>query len=316
MTDNGATGGFNVHNAGMRGRKTQIYEGGHRVPCFVRWPAGKLRASGDVDVPAGMQDMLPTLIDLCSLKKPDNARFDGASLAGLLRGSEKTLADRMLVVQYGQIPKKWESSVLWNKWRLVSGNELYDLKTDPGQERNVAAENSAVLGKMKEHYEKWWAGVEAGTKEFEPISVGAPQENPVLLSSSDWQDIYADNFGHVSNAAGGPQGGPWRIKVESDGQYEIQLSRWPFEKNLALTAGRDEQRMTAGNLPAGKALPIAGARLKVADRELSAKTSAGDRTALFRAELKRGAVTNLHAWFQDAAGGDLCGAFYASVKRL
>jgi hypothetical protein len=221
----------------------------------------------------------------------------------------------MLVVQYGQIPKKWESSVIWNKWRLVSGNELYDLKTDPGQQRNAAAENAAVLNRMKEHYEKWWAGVEAGTKEFEPISVGAPQENPVLLSSSDWQDIYADNFGHVSNAAGGARGGPWRIKVEHDGQYEIQLSRWPFEKNLPLTAGREEQRMTTGSLPAGKALPIAGARLKVADNELSVKTSPSDRSALFRATLKRG-TTNLHAWFQDTAGSDLCGAFYASVKRV
>ena len=46
MTDNGATAGFNVHNAGMRGRKTMIYEGGHRVPCFVRWPAGNLRRRG------------------------------------------------------------------------------------------------------------------------------------------------------------------------------------------------------------------------------------------------------------------------------
>ena len=37
----------NVYNAGMRGRKTQYYEGGHRAACFVRWPNGKLRAPGD-----------------------------------------------------------------------------------------------------------------------------------------------------------------------------------------------------------------------------------------------------------------------------
>ena len=91
--------------------------------------------------------------------------------------------------------------------------------------------------------------------EGDSISVGAPQENPVVLSSSDWHDIYADNVGHVSTAAGGPRGGPWRIRVENDGKYEIRLSRWPFEQNALLTAGRDEQRMTAGSLPAGKALP-------------------------------------------------------------
>ena len=46
-TNNGTTGGADVFNAGMRGHKTQAYEGGHRVPCFVRWPAGRLRAPLD-----------------------------------------------------------------------------------------------------------------------------------------------------------------------------------------------------------------------------------------------------------------------------
>jgi len=51
MTDNGGTVGVNVFNAGMRGRKIDLYDGGHRVPCFLRWPAGKLRPAGDVAVP-------------------------------------------------------------------------------------------------------------------------------------------------------------------------------------------------------------------------------------------------------------------------
>ena len=42
-----------------------------------------------------------------------------------------------------------------------------------------------------------------------------------MLVSSDWEDIYADNPGHVLNAAGGPRGGPWSIFVERDGEYEI-----------------------------------------------------------------------------------------------
>jgi hypothetical protein len=40
MTDNG-TAGVPVLNSGMRGRKTQVYEGRRRVPCFLRWPPGK-----------------------------------------------------------------------------------------------------------------------------------------------------------------------------------------------------------------------------------------------------------------------------------
>ena len=47
-----------------------------------------------------VQDLLPTLIDLCGLQKRRQTQFDGASLAGLLRGIVESLPDRMLIVQY------------------------------------------------------------------------------------------------------------------------------------------------------------------------------------------------------------------------
>lgn len=316
MTDNGATAGYQVFNAGMRGRKSQLWEGGHRVPCFFRWPRGGFRKASDVAMPAQMQDILPTLIDLCGLKKPAAAQFDGRSLAQVLTGKADTVGDRMLVVQYGQIPKKYESAVIWGKWRLVNGTELYDLATDPGQERDAALTSPEVVVKMRAHYEKWWAPLEPTLRQFLPISIGAPQENPVMLCSSDWEEIYADNPTHVSNAAGGPEGGPWNVLVERSGEYEIRLSRWPPELGLALTAGREAQKMTAGQLPPGKALPIAGARLTVAGKSMAAETKPADTSATFRVQLTAGAKTHLHGWFVDARQADVCGAFYAEVKRL
>src|SRR5262249_48437375 len=149
-----------IFNAGMRGQKTTYYDGGHRAACFVRWPAGKLGSPRDIDPLTQIQDVCPTLLDLCSVPAPKAAKFDGTSLAGLLRGSSSTLPDRMLVVQYGQLPVKWEGCVLWNKWRLVKGEELYDLKTDPGQAMNVADKHPDIFKKMRAHYETWWAGVE------------------------------------------------------------------------------------------------------------------------------------------------------------
>ena len=314
MTDNGATAGFTVFNAGMRGRKTMIYEGGHRVPCFVRWPAGKVPAGKDVTTPAQMQDILPTLIDLLQLKYPTQAKFDGQSLAGLFLGNAQDLNSRMMVVQYGQIPVKWDGCVIWEKWRLVRGEELYDLKTDPAQESNTAKANPEVFEKMRAHYETWWKRVEPGLKNFSPISLGSEQENPVQLCCSDWQDIYCDNPTHVSEAVGGPTGGPWNVFVERSGAYEISVYRWLPDLNLPLTAGRQAQKMTAGQLPAGKALPIAAAKLTIGGQQASAKANAGDRFISFRVKLAAGTKTQLHAWFQDAQGNNLAGAFYATVR--
>lgn len=314
MTDNGGTAGVPVYNSGMRARKTQYYDGGHRVPCFVRWPAGGLRAPGDIPAAAQIQDLLPTLIDLCALKKPAGASFDGTSLAGVLKGSARAIEDRMMVVQYGQIPGKWDSSVLWNKWRLVKGTELYDLREDPGQASDVAAANPAVLKKMRDYYEQWWARVEGRLRDFAPISIGAPQENPVHLCCSDWQDIYCDNPTSVLTGIGGPRGGPWSVFIERDGDYEIALRRWPEETGWALAAAAPEKQLTAGKLPAGIAFPIARAQLRVAGQEHAA--AATGQAAVFRVTLKGGVKTDLHAWFQDAAGKDLCGAYYATVRRV
>ncbi len=201
MNDNGGTAGVKLFNSGMRGMKTEYYEGGHRAACFVRWPAGQLRKPGDVDVLSQVQDLLPTLVDLCELDKPKNAvKFDGASLAGLLKGTQDTLPKRMCVVQYGQKPEKWDCAVMWDKWRLVKGKELYNLKTDPGQMTNVADKQPDVFRKMTEFYDDWWAGVEKLVDELSPISVGSDKLNPVCLTAAEWTNQYCDNLNDLRRA--------------------------------------------------------------------------------------------------------------------
>ena len=63
-TDNGTSSGDRVHNAGMRGKKGSEYDGGHRVPFFVRWPAAGLVGGRDVTPLTAHVDVLPTMIDL------------------------------------------------------------------------------------------------------------------------------------------------------------------------------------------------------------------------------------------------------------
>jgi hypothetical protein len=260
--------------------------------------------------------MLPTLMELCGCKDARGARFDGTSLAGLLKGTAGSLPDRTLVVQYGQILKKWDSCVISKKWRLVHGADLYNLSSDPGQAKDVAAQNPEVLARLRAYYEQWWAQREPGLREYCPISIGSSKQNPVMLCSADWQDIYADNPKTVLEAGGGPRGGHWNIQVERDGEYEIGLRRWHTRLNIPIAAPCPAQKRRKGELPEGPALPIARAQLTVAGQEKSLKVAPGDTVVKFRVPLKKGAKTQLHGWFQDAQGKDLCGAFYADVRAL
>ncbi|MCX7825938.1 MAG: arylsulfatase [Verrucomicrobiae bacterium] len=336
MTDNGGTGGIKVFNGNLRGAKTSHYEGGHRVPCFIRWPAGGLRPTGDVDALTQNQDILPTLLDLCGVAPPAGTRFDGTSLAPLLRGrAQPELAERILVVQYGGLeqsePAKWDCAVMWKKWRLVKGGELYDLTSDPSQRQDVAGRHPAVGRKLREHYEKWWAGVQPALADTGCITVGSPRENPTCLSSVDWfspkltaaaQTIDIRLLGEMTGPEGAlPMGrpppalnGPWHIHIERDGIYEIALRRWPKEADAAITAGLPAFKAADGEFPAGKALPVAKARVKVADADVSKPVAPKDKAATFVLPLRSGR-TQLQTWFYDADGKELCGAFYVDVRR-
>ncbi len=94
MTDNGTAAGAKFkgldseaiagYNAGMRGKKSSVYDGGHRVPFFVHWPAGGLSGGKDIEALAAHIDVLPTLVDLCGIPVSDEYRPDGISIKPLL----------------------------------------------------------------------------------------------------------------------------------------------------------------------------------------------------------------------------------------
>lgn len=307
LTDNGGTAGVKTFNAGLRAGKTTFYDGGHRVPCWVRWPGGNLGQPRDIATPTQVQDVLPTLLELCGVEKPADAKLDGTSLASLLRDPAATLAERMFVVQYSRATlEKWQSCVVWNQWRLVHGEELYDVVADRAQTNDLAKHQPTVVAKMRAHYEHWWSELTPVIGKFVTTSIGSPQQTVTELTSSDWQDVYADNAGHVRTAAGGPTGGHWNVKVVSAGEYEIALRRWPREVDTALG---DK------NGPMSKALPIAAAKVTIGGKELSATTSPSAKEVVIHVKLPVG-ETQLKAWFQDAAGNDLSGAYYAYVKKV
>jgi arylsulfatase A-like enzyme len=315
FTDNGGTAGVQVFNSGLRGFKASNYEGGHLAACFMRWPKGGFPAGLKISTPTQEQDLLPTLINICSLPA-NGAVFDGKNLLPLIQ--KKKFDDRMFVVQYGQRkrPVKYDAAVIWNQWRLQNGKELYDIVKDREQKNDVSAQFPEIVKRMKDFYEKWWAQIEPTLDDPIPVIIDPKKENPVLLTSIDWWEVDADNIDFISAAAGGPRGGVWNIQVESEGKYRVELRRWPPHTNKAI--GSEGPRVTVNGRPLTHKftlIPAHGAVLETNGVEQQASTSPESLGVVFQINLPRGR-SKLHGWFRDAEGKDLCGAFYALLTKL
>ncbi len=87
-SDNGGLNRFS--NQGLRGKKSNLWEGGHRVPGIFRWP-GKIQPNNQCTVPVSGVDLLPTICEITGANVPADRKIDGTSLAGLLTGKTSTL---------------------------------------------------------------------------------------------------------------------------------------------------------------------------------------------------------------------------------
>ncbi|HUW18839.1 MAG TPA: arylsulfatase [Sedimentisphaerales bacterium] len=306
MTDNGGTAGVKVFNAGMRGQKGTEYDGGHRVPCFIRWPGGGLGGGVDVVRLTAHLDLLPTLIELCGLTRPPRVSFDGASLVPLLMGHDKNWPDRTIITDSQRVdyPIKWrKSAVMTDRWRLINGKELYDIKADPGQEKDVADKHREVAEKLRQAYEEWWADVSKRFDEYCEIIIGSDKENPSKITSHDWHSDKPWNqtmilWGEKRNSF-------WAVEVARDGEYEFSLRRWPEEVNAPIR----------GAITGGEAIDAATARLRIADFDRTTAVAEDAAAVTFKAKLKAG-KTRMETWFYDKNGQELCGAYYVYVNRL
>jgi arylsulfatase len=316
-TDNGSTYGNQYYPAGMRGKKTELWEGGHRVPFFISWPTGLGTQPRDVAGLAQAQDVLPTVMELCGLKPPPTpTRFDGVSLAPALRDRAPIDPDRTLVINYSRMPgwqdypspaspsllRREGAAVLWKRWRLLEGRELYDLATDPLQQTNVIDRYPAVAGRLKNKLDAWWNELESIANQPQSVPIGDDRANPILLTACEWMDVFVDQQSQVMR--GTRKNSYWNLTVDQPGEYTLELRRWPREADKALT-----------DCEAGHgALSIANARIYLNAREHLLALPEGSKAATFRVSLPKGPTT-LQTWFLDQNANPICGAYYVYVIR-
>ena len=316
MTDNGSAMGGRAFNAGMRGAKGSEYEGGHRVPFFIRWAGGGISGGRDIDQLAAHVDVLPTLAELAGVQLPSELALDGSSLVPLLREGVEAWSDRILITDSQRVdqPVKWrKSAVMEDRWRLINGEELYDLRSDPSQTADISREHPGRVARLRRAYEDWWAGLEPSLSRHARIVLGSERQNPTWLST---HDIHGEVVWLQSQVEEGKHGdGYWAVDVDQAGMYEVRLRRWPVEVDRPIREERPSSG-TDAEPPGSIFAAISEARLRLGPHDIAQPVPADAREVAFRVRLAAGPA-ELQAHFLSAEGnGTPHTAYYVGVLHV
>lgn len=229
LTDNGrATPGY---NAGLRGNKGTVYEGGLRSPFFAYWP-GKLAPGVASEAIAAHIDLAPTILEACGVTPPQ-VRLDGKSLWPLLTRTARDWPARTLFFQShrGDVPVRYHNCAIRTpQWKLVSATgfgpetlpasgprwELFDMTRDPYEQHDLAAAHPEVVSQLKAAYDAWFDDVSRTRSDnYAPprIVVGSPRERVTVLTRQDWR-----------GAGWAPQDeGHWLLQIATAAPLDVKV---------------------------------------------------------------------------------------------
>ncbi len=183
-SDNGGVGGYEregikknsgdvTDNAPLRHGKGSLYEGGTRVPFIARWP-GRIAPGSVCDTPTIHVDVYPTLVALAGGRMPAGQVADGESFAPLLRDPSAKLARAAIyqhfpgylgagVDQFRTLPVTIMQAGDWKLMEFLEDGrlELYNLREDIGEKRNLAAAQPERARAMLAQLQAWRAEIKA-----------------------------------------------------------------------------------------------------------------------------------------------------------
>ncbi len=195
MTDNGPQQTRYV--AGMRGRKGSVYQGGVRVPFFMRYPA-MFKENKEINITAAHFDILPTLSELCNVPLPQDKIIDGRSLVPLLRNKKVDWKSRSLFFYWTRrYPELYNNiAIQKDNYKLVGMTdydskienfELFNLDKDPFEQNNLVEEDRDIAIQLKEEFDHTYKELIASENLLNPqrIIIGSRFENPIILNRND-----------------------------------------------------------------------------------------------------------------------------------
>ena len=216
-------------NAGLKGMKGGLYEGGIKVPFFMRWP-GKIAAGRDLDRLSNPIDLLPTLCAAAAVHPPADRSIDGENLMPLLNGEMEVAAwpERTVCMQWhrGDTAERYRNyAAIGQRYKLhrpegANEDELYDLENDPAEERDISREYPERVEAMRLEYERWFDDVSSTRFDnYAPprIVIGSDHENPTGLTRQDWR-LYGTEEGWDADHPGF-----WLVEVAATRVYSLLI---------------------------------------------------------------------------------------------
>ncbi len=228
MSDNGGVSSY--YKAGLRGQKGSVYEGGVRVPLFIRWP-GQFKPGTKISAIGAHMDLLPTLCEIAGAPVPKDLKLDGVSLLPRIRDGAPS-PHKYLFHQWNRSgPRPYQSwAAQGQRYKLANG-ELFDLDNDPGEKTDIAGTHPELVREMKDAYDAWYKDVTAGrTYDRVPIEIGRDDENPVEIDIA-WSDPIGEpaykyrhyNRDSIEGMRQAGDGIRWKVDVVQPGRYEVTL---------------------------------------------------------------------------------------------
>jgi len=166
FSDNGGLKAFGADNSPFKGGKLETFEGGIRVNALMKWP-GRITGGSRTNNVVSVLDVYPTLSDLVNIPMLNKKPLDGQSRLGAIINSGQDLRNGDLYfASNSPIFNKYHLAVLEEKWKLVQiidhksqsteiENFLFDIISDPGEEKNLVKDYPSRVKNMSEKIRKW-----------------------------------------------------------------------------------------------------------------------------------------------------------------
>jgi arylsulfatase A-like enzyme len=160
LSDNGGHPLANAaRNHPLRGQKSTMYEGGIRVPFFVKWTS-RLPSGRNYPHPVISLDVLPTVLAAAGVDAPNGLQLDGVNLLPYLTGTDKRVPHETLFWRYGL-----HHAIRHGKWKLTApanqAPSLYDLSTDISESQDLSCQYPEVAQDLKALYNEWDSQMES-----------------------------------------------------------------------------------------------------------------------------------------------------------